>query len=233
MLFSLLIFHFGIQMSNALERLLLHPLAVIAHILGQPSGAAPAARQRRRAGMYWRLHSEFGRYLDHGLVYHDRHRVQVVGMGLQPQPLCLQGDGPASGKGIQQSGRVAAGGLHDLGLGCVQHLRVVGVLPHHQLFQNAEQTLPLGVLLLLSGELLRVAGRVVHQAGPDHRPRRRQRTPRPPQVQSGRVTVADGFLTGRLLVDGLQGEGYFNQFFKHSHYLSNMIVAPLTNSAMS
>ena len=91
-----------------------------------------------------------------------------MGVGFQPQPLGFQRNSTAAGKGVQQGRRVIVGGAQDLCLGSRQHLRVVGVFPLDQLFQNAKQPLSLGVLGFLGGVQLRVGRGVVHKAGPDH-----------------------------------------------------------------
>ena len=54
--------------------------------------------------------------------------------------------------------------------------------------------------------------RVVHHLREDHRPRRRQRPPRPPQMQRARMPVADRLLPRAGLVDGIQRQGDFDEF---------------------
>ena len=56
---------------------------------------------------------ELGRHLDHGLVDEHGHGVEVAGVSLQPQPLPLQRDGSATGKGIVQGGQLV--GIEELG----------------------------------------------------------------------------------------------------------------------
>ena len=58
--------------------------------------------------------------------------------------------------------------------------------------------------------------RVVHHLREDHRPRRRQRPPRPPQVQRARMPVPDRLLPRRCLVDRLERQGDFDEFFGHN-----------------
>ena len=176
-------FYLGVQVTDAAERLPFHPLAVILHIGGKPLRPLPAgcAIQQGAAVRVDRcLPGKPGRDLDHCLVDHHRHGVQVVGVGFQPQPLGFQRNSTAAGKGVQQGGRVIVGGAQDLCLGSRQHLRVVGVFPLDQLFQNAEQPLPFGVLGFLGGVQLRVGRGVVHKAGPDHSSCCNKRTARPP-----------------------------------------------------
>ena len=153
-----------------------------------------------------------GRNLNHGLVDHNCHRVQIVGMGLQPQALGLQRNGSAAGKGVQQLRRISVGRLQNLRLGRLQYPLVLRILPDHHVLQNTEQPLPLPILFFLRGELLRVRGWIVHQAGPNHGPGRCCWLARPPKMQGGRVPVADGFLPGGLRIDFFQGQRHLDQF---------------------
>ena len=98
-----------VQMPDAPLRLVAHPLPVVAHVLGEPLRPGPAALDqgrlgRRSAGPGLRVDrrpaSELGRDLDHRLVDEHRHRVEIAGVGLQPQALRLQRQGAASRKGI-------------------------------------------------------------------------------------------------------------------------------------
>ena len=126
------VFYLGVQVPDAAEGLPLHPLAVILHISGKPLRSLPAPggiQFGAAVRVDRRLPGKPGRDLDHGLVDHYRHRVQVVGVGFQPQPLGFQRDGTAARKGIQQGRRVVIGRAQDLRFGGVQHLRVVGVFP--------------------------------------------------------------------------------------------------------
>jgi hypothetical protein len=153
-----------------------------------------------------------GRDLDHGLVDEHRHRVEVAGVALQPQPLRRQGQGAAAGKGIVEGGQlvrveefggagvvpvIGAGGASDLPdfvAGLIEHVLVGGVLPPHQLLDDLEEAQAFDFLCFQRRELVRVCRRVVHHLGEDHRAGSRQRSPRPPEMQRGGVAVADGFL---------------------------------------
>jgi hypothetical protein len=176
---------------------------------------------------------ELGRNLDHCLVDEHGHGVEVTGVSLQPQPLRLQRDGSATGKGIVQGGQLVGveqlGGLRvvlvqlahlppratNLGAGTLQHFFVCGVLPQHEVFDDFEQPLPLdgGVLFVLSvfePAALLVAG-IIDQLRKNHRPRRRQRSPRPPKVQRGGMPVADGFFPRTSHIDRVQRQGDFDE----------------------
>ncbi len=232
-------------------RLVPHPLAVVAHVLGQAGRAPPVVRLEQSCRDRLpclsvggigrargpaptvgctadrRLAGETGRDLDEGLVDEHGHGVQVRGVGFQAQALGLQGDGAAAGEGVQQGRGLAAGRvLADLGPGPLQQGLVVDVLPFHQLFHEAEEALALPALGLLGGEAFRVAGGVVHHLGEDHRAAGGQGAPGPPQVQGAGVAVADGFFPGRLPVDGLQGQGDFDELLGvvHGRFASQRLV---------
>ena len=208
-------------MADALKSFLLHPLAIIAHVLCQTLCPAPSLRHLARSGIrvYGSHSGKPRRNLNHGLVDHHSHRVQVMGVGLQPQALGLQGDGSAAGEGVQQLRGIAAGGFQNFRFSRLQHLLVVGVLPHYQVFQNTEQPLPFSILFFLRGELLRVGGRVIHQTRPNDSTSRRQRPPRPPQMQGGRVPVADGLFPRRFHVNFFQRQCYLYKFLCCHLYL--------------
>ena len=103
-------------MADALLCLLAHPVAVAAHVLGQPARAGPilvhlAGVARRGFGILRfrtdrRAAGELGRDLDHRLVDQHRHRVEVRGMGFQAQALGLQRDGTAAGEGVVEGGQL-------------------------------------------------------------------------------------------------------------------------------
>ena len=175
-----------------------------------------------------------GRNLDHGLVDEHGHGVEVAGVSLQTQPLRLQRDGSAAGKGIVQGGQLVwieqLGGLRvvlvqlahlppraaNLSAGRLQHFLVGGVLPQHKVFDDFEQPLPLdgGLFLLhsISESAADVGAGIIDQLRKDHRPRRRQRSPRPPQVQCAGMSMPDGFLPRTSRIDRIQGQGDLNEF---------------------
>ena len=145
-------FDLGVEVADALLRLRPHPSTIAAHVLGQALGAGPVLDQlalplalRQRADR--RPVGEAWRDLDHGLVDGHRHRVEVGGPGLQPQPLGLQWQGTAAGEGVmkgrqlvrvEEFGRLRVALVQRAGLtpafpdlrpGAGQHFLVVGVLP--------------------------------------------------------------------------------------------------------
>ena len=146
-------------------------------------------------------------------------------MGLQPQALRLQRQGSATREGIvegrqlvrveQLTGARMPGIVRTGAAPALAHLRsrlfeklLVGrVLPADQFLDKAEQPLPLLRLVRLGGELLRAGRGIVHHLREDHRPRRGQGTPRPPEMQGARVPVADRLLPRRRRVDGVEGQG--------------------------
>ena len=189
--------------------------------------------------VYGRFAREFGRDLDHRLIDKDRNRIQIAGIAFQAQSLRFQRQGTAAGKGVVKGGKlvavkqlfgagmvniVCAGrppALPDLGPRPLQHLLVGGVLPLHEILNDLEQTLPLLLLRLLGPENLRVARRVIDHLSEDDRPRRRQRSPRPPKVQRARVPVPDRLLSRRSNVDRLQRQRHFNELLPCYHLLTH------------
>lgn len=85
--------------------LVAHPLAVVAHVLGQPLGALPllavielAARLR----VHGRTPRELRRDLDHCLVDEHRDGVEVRRIRLQAEPLRFERQRAATGEGIME-----------------------------------------------------------------------------------------------------------------------------------
>ena len=102
-----------VQMANALERLVAHPLAVVAYVggkAGRPSPGnalglavlAPADELARShghrisGGVHGRLSVELGRQLDERLVDKHGDGIEVRGYGTQPETLGFQRDGSAA-----------------------------------------------------------------------------------------------------------------------------------------
>jgi hypothetical protein len=69
------------------------------------------------------------------------------------------------------------------------------------------------------GKMSGMRRRVVDHLREDHRPRRRQWSPRPPQVQRARVAVPDGFLARAGDVDRFQRQRDFDELFLVGHGL--------------
>jgi len=80
-------------MTDTLLRFLAHPLAVIAHILGQPLRAFPLPSDKIAITtclrIHWRMSCEFRRNFDHRLVNKHGDRIEVRGIGFQAEPLRL------------------------------------------------------------------------------------------------------------------------------------------------
>ena len=150
-------------MSDALICLLLHPLAVIAHILRKPLCSAPATAHSRDLciRIYRSFAGEAGRNLNHSLIDRYSYRIQVVGVCFQPKTLRLQGNGSTTGKWVKQCGRIAAGTFQYFRFGRLQHPLVVGIFPYDEIFENLEETLALFALVLLCRKFFRMRGRVV------------------------------------------------------------------------
>ena len=162
-------------------------------------------------------------------------------MGLQPQALRLQGQGAAAREGIVEGrqpvrveqlggarmpgipGAGAAPAPADLRPRLFQQLLVGGVLPADQLLDEAEQPLPLLLLVRLGGELLGAGRGIVHHLREDHRPRRGQGPARPPEMQGARVPVPDRLLSRRRGVDGVEGQGDLYELFAVDVFLSSQV----------
>ena len=115
---------------------------------------------------------------------------------------------------VQRGFRSRCGGA-DAGGGCL-FLQRGGLLP--QLVPRLENALSLPLQLQIGLERVHILRRIIHQLGEDHRPRGRQRPPRPPQVQRAWMPVTDGFLPGRCLIDGFERQGDFDEFLFHSDW---------------
>ena len=79
----------------------------------------------------------------------------------KPEPLCLKRYCPAARKGVKQRRRIPVRGLQDLCFRGIQHALIIGVLPFHELLEDAKEAPPLLLLRLLRGELLGMARRII------------------------------------------------------------------------
>ena len=160
--------HLGVEVPDAPLRLVAHPLAVVAHVSRKARRALPLRPRRPLPLAALRIHrrspGELRRDLDHRLVDQHRHGVEVAGVRLQPQALRLQGDRAAAGERVVEGGQDvaveqllrarmvgvlgagAAPRLPDFVARLLQHRLVGGVLPEHELLNDAEE--PLALLLL-------------------------------------------------------------------------------------
>jgi len=166
--------------------------------------------------------------------------------------------------------------LPDLVARRLQHRLVGGVLPQHQVFDDAEQPLallvgqqvveggrrtwfrdrkpgPFGLLgedaglvpqlqTGLEGGLrppaqhrvppqhIHVGRRVVHHLREDHRARRRQRAPRPPQMQRARVPMANRLLPRAGLVDGRERQRDFDELLAVAGHHATPVPRPSATS---
>ena len=99
-----------IEMTDALLRLVAHPLAVVAHVLGEPLRAVPLSRIQRLLCSRFRVHrwlaGELRRNLNHCLVDQHRHRIEVAGVALQAEPLRFERQRAAAGEGVVEGGEL-------------------------------------------------------------------------------------------------------------------------------
>ena len=64
----------------------------------------------------------------------------------------------------------------------------------------------------IAAQLVDISERIIHHLRKDHRPRRRERSPRPPKMQRRWMAVPDRFLPPRCRVDRDQWQGNFDEF---------------------
>ena len=100
-------------------------------------------------------------------------------------------------------------------MGSFQDGRIVRIVPFHQLFDQPKEPLPLLILVGFGRELLGKTRRVIDQRSEQDRPARRQRPPRPPEMQRRRVSMPDRFLPRRFLIDRLQRQRDFDKLLLH------------------
>ena len=234
-------------MADALFSLIAHPLTVVADILCEPLGASaiPSTAPRKFGSRYWidrRLSRELGRYLDHRLVDQYRDWIEVARVGFQAQPLRFQRQGTAAGEGIMKRRQLVpveqlarTGIIRVIGAGStpalpdfvprlLQHGFVGGVLPLHQLLDDAEQAGALFLLRLLGRKQVWEGRRVIHHLRKDHGACGRKRPPGPPQMQRARVPVPDGFFARRGGVDRIQRQRDFDQLSSGARHGSSICL---------
>ncbi len=173
---------------------------------------------------------ELGRDLDQGFGDQHSHGVEVAAVGAQPQALRFQGDGTAAAEGVQHGRGVldqealdavvgdgqgqpfgAGDAAGDFLAGGVEHGLVVGVLPEHQLLDQAKEALALAQLVGVGRELLGDGAGVINEGGEEDGAAGGQGAAGPPEVEGGGVAVANALLTRRGFVDGLQRQGDFDE----------------------
>jgi hypothetical protein len=158
---------------------------------------------------------------------------------LQAEALGFEGDGAAAGKGVMQAGelfRVEEGGgvgvvgvggaglapgFADFGARFFQHWLVGGVFPDDQFFEDLKEAItrcrPTGFEVAggqFAGMLeFPFPGGVVDELGEDDGAGGGEGAARPPEVEGAGVAVADRFFAGGGFVDGVEGEGDFDEFF--------------------
>ena len=168
-------------MPDALLGLVAHPLPVTPDVLGQTCRPWPGTTELvHRAREYRRMAGERRRDLDERFVDEHSHWVQVGGVCLESEPLCLERDGPAAGERVEDRRWGAAAGLPDLRAGFLEQFLVGGVLPHHQPLNEVVKPGALAHDVLVGGEAVRMRGGVVDELGKEHCPTCHQGTSRPP-----------------------------------------------------
>ena len=128
------------------------------------------------------------------------------------QSLSLERDCSAAGKRIEEFDRFISAAFADLCLCRIQYTFIVRVFPNNHLLQNAKETFTLLGLIFFGGKFLRMRGRVIHKRSPNDSTSRCQRSSRPPQMQSRRMTVTNRLLSRRRLIYCLEGQRHFDEF---------------------
>ena len=227
----------GVQVADLLARPLQHPLAPLAHVRSQR--IAPGLfGQRQAEGHLLRLllagQAQLLRSVGAGrrhplrlavLLGIDeraqldqvRDGVQLDGVGLAAQAQRLQPGRAAAHERVEQPRRPVGERAADQLAGLLDGLgvAVLHLVPVHDDLDQLFQLFALGVVL----------GRG-DQRREDRRAHRGQRPPRPPDVQRGDVPVADGLLPRRLLADGSEGEGDFDETFGSVQWLIPVVCLP-------
>ena len=143
--------------------------------------------------------------VDQGRKLDDmRDRVQVKGIRLAAQAQRFERDGPAAGERVEYTGSAVGKRLLDVGASVLDE--VMGLFA-------AQRTGAINAIVPIRQagdevlQLLRRCGvfRLRHQGGKDGRTTRRQRSPRPPDMQGREMPVADRLLAGAMLGDLRQG----------------------------
>jgi hypothetical protein len=98
-------------------RLVAHPLAIGANIGGEPPRPLPTRLLLRKPREDRRAPDKLRRDLDQRLADQHSDGVQIGGVSLETEPLCLERDRAAAGEGVQDRGRVAIGRGEDLLMG--------------------------------------------------------------------------------------------------------------------
>src|SRR5215831_5799634 len=122
--------------------------------------------------------------------------------------------------------------LPDLVTSALKNLFVSRVLPLNKIFNDLEKPLTFFLLRLLRLKNIRMCRWIVYHLGKDYRPRRRQRPPRPPQVQRRRMPMPNRLLPRRRLIDRFQWQRNFNEFFLVSHFDVVLFALNLVNSSI-
>ncbi len=224
-------------MADALLGFVAHPLAVVAHVFGEtlarPSNpAATPIFSLRDSGFTGGLPGKLRRNLDHRLVDQHRDRVEVAGVSSPAQAAALPAVSihrPRTDRETREAcaGRIIPWRADDprsrhrsprqlCQISSRARCRTVfvsRVLPQHEILDDLEKPLPLFLLRLLRLENIRMRRWIVHHLRENHRPRRRQRPPRPPQMQRRRMPMPNRLLPRRCLVDGFQRQSDFDEFF--------------------
>ncbi|WP_455429391.1 hypothetical protein [Leucobacter soli] len=177
-----------VEVSDPALRLVTHPGAVAAHVLGEPGRLRPARALTGGVGEDGRAIRELRRNLDERFVDEHGDGVEIGGVRFEPETLGLERNGATAGEGIENSGRVASGRAVDLLAHLFEQTLIAEVVPVHHPSDEIEQALPFGfdalvdetvdvalaTLLRLVAELVLARRGIVHELREEHRTSRRQ-----------------------------------------------------------
>ena len=193
----------GVEMADALLGLVAHPLAVVAHVLGEPLRPAPGPRVpilSRDSGLTGGRPANFGGISISAFVISTATGLRSEPWASSPRRWASRGIEPPPQNGSRTGGGFPPVERMISARARPENVLVVRVLPLDQLLDDVEEPVAL-LLRLFLGQVVRG---IVHQRGEEHRPAGRQRPPRPPQMQRRGMPMADGLLPRGLLVDGIQ-----------------------------
>ena len=138
-----------VEVADLLYGALPDQVPVVANIIGEPLRSwrtSPIHAKANRFRVDWRAVNPAGHQFQIAFVEQYRHRVEIRRVGLEAQPRRLQRNGATPRKGVENRRQLAVRVLKHLLSGRGIHLGMFVKLLLHQISQDAEEPLPLGVL---------------------------------------------------------------------------------------
>lgn len=165
------------------------------------------------AGMSRLLIFELRRQFDHCLANHYRDGIEIRPLGGKTQTKSLQRDRTTAREWVVNRWQAIGEILANLSTSTTKNFISCGVFPLHQILNNPKETLTFFLDRLVCRELLWVTRRIINELSEQHRSARRQWTSRPPQMQRGRMPMADRLLASRSLVNRFEGDCDLDELF--------------------